>query len=69
MLKQRACKEIKGLGKIKVIGAGSNTLIRDGGYDGVIIKLGKSFNHISLLNEETLIAGSSVLDKKAFRFA
>ncbi len=62
-------KEIKGLGKIKVIGAGSNTLIRDGGYDGVIIKLGKSFNHISLLNEETLIAGSSVLDKNLSNFA
>ena len=62
-------KEIKGLSKIKVIGAGSNTLIRDGGFDGVIIKLGKSFNHISLLNEETLIAGSSVLDKNFSNFA
>ena len=31
------------LSKITVLGAGSNTLIRDGGYDGIIIKLGKSF--------------------------
>ena len=62
-------KEIKGLGEVKVIGAGSNTLFRDGGFDGVIIKLGKSFNHISLLNEDTLIAGSSVLDKNLSNFA
>ena len=44
-------------------------MVRDGGFDGVIIKLGKSFNHISLLNEETLIAGSSVLDKSLSNFA
>ena len=62
-------KEIKGLGEIRVIGAGSNTLFRDAGFDGVIIKLGKSFNHISLLNEDTLIAGSSVLDKNLSNFA
>ena len=37
------------INKIKIIGAGSNTLIRDGGFDGVIIKFGKSFSHISLL--------------------
>ena len=42
-------KEIKGINEIKVLGAGSNTLIRDGGFDGIIIKFGKSFSHISLL--------------------
>ena len=36
-------KEINGKEKIKVLGAGSNTLIRDGGFDGIIIKLGKIY--------------------------
>ena len=54
---------------IKVLGVGSNTLIRDGGYDGVIIKLGKNFSHLSKLNENTIIAGASVLDKNLSRFA
>ena len=31
-------KNAKGFGKIKVLGAGSNTLIRDGGFNGIIIK-------------------------------
>ena len=55
--------------KIKVLGAGSNTLIRDGGFDGIIIKLGKSFSHISLFDENTIIAGSSALDKNVSNYA
>ncbi len=62
-------QNIKGFSKIKTLGVGSNTLIRDGGFDGVIIKLGKSFSHLSLLNENTVIAGSSALDKNVSNFA
>jgi len=62
-------KEFKKIKKIKVLGAGSNTLIRDGGFDGIIIKLGKSFSHTSLLNKSTIIAGSSILDKNLSNFA
>ena len=62
-------KAIKGKSEIKVLGAGSNTLIRDGGYDGVIIKLGQNFSHLSLLDSSTIIAGASVLDKKVSDFA
>jgi len=62
-------KETKGTEKIKVLGAGSNTLIRDSGFDGIIIKLGKSFSHLSLFNPDTLIAGSSALDKEVSRYA
>ena len=62
-------KEIKGIKKIKVLGLGSNTLIRDGGFNGIIIKLGKSFSHLSLLNKNTVIAGASALDKNVSNFA
>ena len=62
-------QEIKGSAKIKVLGAGSNTLIRDGGFEGIIIKLGKSFSHLSLFNENIIIAGASSLDKGVSNFA
>ena len=62
-------KNIKKINKIMALGAGSNTLIRDGGFNGVIIKLEKSFSHISLFDENILIAGASALDKKVSNFA
>ena len=49
--------------KIFVLGAGSNTLISDDLFDGVVIKLSKNFNNISLLGEDIIIAGSAVVDK------
>ena len=39
-------KNIREFDKIRVLGVGSNTLIRDGGFNGIIIKLGKSFSHL-----------------------
>ena len=51
------------------MGAGSNTLIRDGGFDGIIVKLGKPFSRISLLDENKIIAGTSALDKNVSEFA
>ena len=62
-------KNAKELDKIKILGAGSNTLIRDGGFNGVIIKFGKSFSHLSLFDENTIIAGTSVLEKDVSNFA
>ena len=62
-------KTIKNINKIKVLGVGSNTLIRDGGFNGIIIKLGKSFSHLSLFDARTIIAGSSALDKNISNFA
>ena len=62
-------KEIKGTNEIKVLGAGSNTLIRDGGFNGIIIKFGKSFSHTSLLDPSTIIVGASILGKNASSFA
>ena len=62
-------KSIKGFNNIKILGAGSNTLIRDGGFNGIIIKLGEAFSHISLFDNSTIIAGSSSLDKSLSNFA
>ena len=62
-------KNIKGFSNIKVLGAGSNTLIRDGGFNGIIIKFEKSFSHISLFDKNTIIVGSSTLDKNLSNFA
>ena len=62
-------KNIKGFSNIKVLGAGSNTLIRDGGFNGIIIKFEKSFSHISLFDKNTIIVGSSTLDKSLSNFA
>ena len=55
--------------KIFIIGAGSNTLISDNIFDGVVIKLSKNFNRISLLREDVIISGSAVLDKSLSEFA
>ena len=52
-----------------VIGAGSNVLFKDDIFEGTIIKLNKNFSRISLLNENTIIAGSGVIDKKLSEFA
>ena len=62
-------RNLKGFNKIKVLGAGSNTLIRDRGFDGIIIKFGKSFSHLSLFGQNMLIAGASALDKNVSNFA
>ena len=55
--------------KIFIIGAGSNILISDEIFDGVVIKLSKNFNRISLLREDVIISGSAVLDKNLSDFA
>ena len=47
-----------------VLGAASNTLVRDGGVDGVVIRLGPAFGKIERLSPTRLRAGASVLDKK-----
>ena len=62
-------KKIPSDEKIFVLGAGSNTLITDKKFDGVVIKLTNNFNNISLLNDEIIIAGSAVKDKLLSEFA
>ena len=54
---------------ILVIGGGSNLLIRDGGFSGVVIKLGKSFKEIKVSNKNSILSvGAAVKDLEVSRF-
>ncbi len=55
--------------KTTILGAGSNTLFRDSGVKGAVIKLGKNFSYIKLLNKDTLEVGAATLDRKVADFA
>lgn len=46
---------------VYVLGVGSNVIIRDGGFNGVIIKLGREFAGIEHANNQ-LICGAGALD-------
>tara|TARA_B100001250_G_scaffold413772_1_gene449025 strand:+ start:2732 stop:3640 length:909 start_codon:yes stop_codon:yes gene_type:complete len=56
-------------GKIFVLGAGSNVLISDNKLNGVVIKLGKKFSNISILNKNLIVAGCAILQKNLSEFA
>ena len=62
-------KKIENKEKIFILGGGSNTLITDKTYDGVVIKLRDNFNNLSLLSDNIIIAGSAVSDKSLSEFA
>ncbi len=65
----RFLKKINNKEKIFILGGGSNTLITDNNYDGIVIKLFNNFSNISLLSDEIIIAGSAVNDKLLSEFA
>jgi UDP-N-acetylmuramate dehydrogenase len=54
---------------ITVIGLGSNLLVRDGGIEGVVIRLGKGFGEIAVEEGSRLRAGAAVPDVKVARAA
>ena len=54
--------------KYYIVGVGSNLMVRDGGFNGLIIKLGKNFNKIKI-NKDTLSVGAGVLDINLAKFA
>ena len=51
-----------------VIGNGSNVLVRDGGYRGVIVRIGDAFTSVKR-EGNTIICGSGALMSAAARFA
>ena len=67
---------IEFLNKIKTInlktyflGAGSNTLIRDSGIKGAVIKLGSKFSQIKLIAQNEVEVGAAALDRNVSNFA
>ena len=62
-------KVYKKRGKIFVLGAGSNVLITDGIYSGAVIKLGKSFQNLTIFNKNMINAGCGVTQKKLSEFS
>ena len=54
---------------ITILGAGSNTLIRDNGVKGAVIKLGSNFSNINLVDKNTIEVGGATLDRKIANFA
>ena len=55
--------------KITILGAGSNTLIRDKGIRGVVIKLGSNFSYSKIIDENIIEVGAATLDRKISNFA
>ncbi|HEX5212056.1 MAG TPA: UDP-N-acetylmuramate dehydrogenase [Pseudolabrys sp.] len=53
---------------VTVIGAGSNLIVRDGGVEGVVIRLGRGFN-AAAIDGERVTAGSAMLDAMVAREA
>jgi UDP-N-acetylmuramate dehydrogenase len=54
---------------ITVIGLGSNLLVRDGGIEGVVIRLGRGFGEITIEEGYRLRVGAAVPDVKVARAA
>ena len=55
--------------KTTILGAGSNTLFRDKGVKGAVIKLGRSFSYTKLINNDIIEVGAATLDRKVADFA
>jgi UDP-N-acetylmuramate dehydrogenase len=54
---------------VLVVGLGSNLLIRDGGWEGVMIRLGKGFAEMSIESGHRIRAGAAAPDVKVARAA
>tara|TARA_X000001036_G_scaffold400308_1_gene404579 strand:- start:270 stop:1175 length:906 start_codon:yes stop_codon:yes gene_type:complete len=55
--------------KITILGAGSNTLVRDNRVKGLVMKFGSKFSYIKLINNDIIEAGAATLDRKVANFA
>lgn len=54
---------------VRVLGAGSNTLVRDGGLKGVTVKLTPAFGKVEALENNRIRAGAAALDKMVAKAA
>lgn len=53
---------------VTVLGVGSNIIVRDGGVEGVVIRLGRGFTEMSVTKNE-LVTGAANLDVNVAQFA
>ena len=51
------------------IGVGSNLLVRDGGLNAVVVRLGRNFTNLSLAEDGSILAGAANLDMTLAKFA
>ena len=51
------------------MGAGSNTLFRDNGVKGAVIKLAHDFSYTKIIDKNILDVGAATLDRKVANFA
>ena len=54
---------------LHVLGVGSNTLVRDGGVEGVVVRLGRAFAAIEPKGGAAIFAGSAALDAQVAKAA
>lgn len=54
---------------VTVIGLGSNLIVRDGGVPGIVIRLGRGFNEVTVEDGNRIRAGAAVPDVKVARAA
>lgn len=55
--------------KTTILGAGSNTLFRDNGVKGAVVKLGNNFSYTKLIDKDILDVGAGTLDRNVANFA
>ena len=61
-------KSIKNNLPFYILGAGSNTLFRDFGFDGAVIKLSKNFDYVKFINNKEFKVGAATNCIKLARF-
>lgn len=54
---------------VTVIGLGSNLIVRDGGIEGVVVRLGRGFNAVTVEEGARIRSGTAVPDVKVARTA
>lgn len=54
---------------LTVIGVGSNLLVRDGGVQGAVVRLGRGFTDMEVSGPATLTVGAACLDLNVAQFA
>jgi UDP-N-acetylmuramate dehydrogenase len=54
---------------VLTIGVGSNLLVRDGGIDGVVIRLGRNFADVTARGDARIEAGAAALDANVAKVA